>query len=191
MERKRALAIAAATTATLGCAIVAGASIGGYSLLGFGSSHKQGPGTFGATLAAHQKSVTKYRDVYDKYVVDTAPSRVSRQLRMTRSRPRRRSTRLSPPLPAMTRRHPSPTRRVGRSRRTQVATTTKPSRRRRSRQLHRPPHLRHRQRRRANTSRSPRIGRPTSRCRRCPRTATNRTSRTTACGTAETTTDRS
>jgi hypothetical protein len=77
MEHKRALAIAAATTATLGCAIVAGASIGGYSLLGFGSSHHEGPGTFGASLAAHQKSVTKYRDVYDKYVVDTAPDRAS------------------------------------------------------------------------------------------------------------------
>ena len=77
MERKRALAVAAATTATLGCAIVAGASIGGYSLLGFGSSHHQGPGTFGASLAAHQKSVTKYRDVYDKYVVDTPPDRAS------------------------------------------------------------------------------------------------------------------
>jgi hypothetical protein len=77
MERKRALAVAAAGTATLGCAIVAGASIGGYSLLGFGSSHHQGPGTFGASLAAHQQSVTKYRDVYDKYVIDTAPERAS------------------------------------------------------------------------------------------------------------------
>ncbi len=75
MERKRAMAVAAGATATLGCAIVAGASLGGYALLGFGSAPDRGPQSLGPRVAAHQKSVTKYRDVYDKHVVDVAPVR--------------------------------------------------------------------------------------------------------------------
>lgn len=86
MERKRALAIAGATTLMVGSAIVAGAAVGGATLLGFGGEGN-GPGSF--TLAEqpvvateqattptteHVKVVTKTRDVFDRQVVVDPPA---------------------------------------------------------------------------------------------------------------------
>lgn len=74
MERKKALAVAAASSLVLGSSLVAFAAVGGSTFLGFGS-RPHGPGSFAITKTAHTKQsprvVTKYKDVYDRYIVDT------------------------------------------------------------------------------------------------------------------------
>jgi hypothetical protein len=71
MERRKALALAAAGTLALGTAVVAFAAAAG-SFLGFGGSH-DGVGSFAGTLAsASEKPATQVRTRhrYDQYVVD-------------------------------------------------------------------------------------------------------------------------
>jgi hypothetical protein len=78
MERKQALASAAAGTAALGAAVVAAAALGSYALLGFGGHAPRTRATARPVVAEHirPKVVTKYEDVYVKRVVNTtiAPS---------------------------------------------------------------------------------------------------------------------
>ncbi len=72
MERRKALALAGASTLVLGSAVVALASVGG-SFLGFGSGDHDGVGSFTAppTIRAAKRHVTvRARDVYDRYVID-------------------------------------------------------------------------------------------------------------------------
>jgi hypothetical protein len=73
MERKQALAAAAAGTVALGAAVVAAAALGGYSLLGFDGHAPRARATARPIAAEHvrPKVVTKYQDVYEKRVVDT------------------------------------------------------------------------------------------------------------------------
>jgi hypothetical protein len=72
MERKKALAVAAAFTGVLGSTTVAMAAVGGLSLLGFGGGHPAPSGTTatsqqGALAAA--RVITRTKDVYDRVTV--------------------------------------------------------------------------------------------------------------------------
>ena len=72
MERKKALALAAAVTGVLGSTTVAIAAVGGMSLLGFGGGHQTPLGT-GATspqsALAAARVITRTKDVYDRVTV--------------------------------------------------------------------------------------------------------------------------
>ena len=75
MERKQALAMAAATTLVLGSTMIAAAATGGVAILGFGGDQHHGLGSFVAsyatsTTAPKPRVVTRTHDVYDPYVVD-------------------------------------------------------------------------------------------------------------------------
>ncbi|HET9727768.1 MAG TPA: hypothetical protein VFR41_00025 [Acidimicrobiia bacterium] len=69
MERKQALAVAAASSLVLGSALVALSAMGGFAVLGFGA-RPHGPGSFAITEVSRTRPaprvVTKYKDVYDE-----------------------------------------------------------------------------------------------------------------------------
>jgi hypothetical protein len=71
MERRKALAFAAAVTGTLGTASVAVAAVGGLSVLGFGAVHHD---TRLSSLASYQSGpdgvVIRTKDVYDRVTVE-------------------------------------------------------------------------------------------------------------------------
>ena len=83
MERRQALALAAAVTGTLGTAIVAVAAVGGLSVLGFGAAHHA---TQLSSLASYQSGaggaggvVTRTKDVYDRVTVEGVQTAASRR----------------------------------------------------------------------------------------------------------------
>ena len=72
MERKKALALAAAVTGVLGSTTVAMAAVGGLSLLGFGGEHHTPLGTSATSpqsALAAARVVTRTKDVYDRVTV--------------------------------------------------------------------------------------------------------------------------
>ena len=82
MERRKALALAAAVTGSLGSATVAVAAVGGLSVLGFGAGHHA---TQLSSLASYQTSgagaggvVTRTKDVYDRVTVGTHTAAMTR-----------------------------------------------------------------------------------------------------------------
>ena len=76
MNRKQALALAAATTLVLGSTMVAGAAVGGVAILGFGGDQHRGLGSYTPaasltpTTEPQPRVVTRTHDVYDPVVVD-------------------------------------------------------------------------------------------------------------------------
>ncbi len=72
MQRRKALALAGASTLVLGSGLVASAAMGA-GFLGFGSGARDGVGSFTAPpvpSASKSRLSARSRDVYDRYVVD-------------------------------------------------------------------------------------------------------------------------
>lgn len=72
MHRRKALALAGASTLVLGSGLVASAAMAG-SFLGFGRTGSDGVGSFTATPVVSSSKTrvsVRSRDVYDRYVVD-------------------------------------------------------------------------------------------------------------------------
>jgi hypothetical protein len=74
MERRKALALAAAVTGTLGTASIALAAVGGFSVLGFGAAHHDARlnslTSYQSGAAGAAGVVTRTKDVYDRITVE-------------------------------------------------------------------------------------------------------------------------
>jgi hypothetical protein len=113
MERQKALALAAAVTCVLGSTAVAGAAVGGTSILGFGGGSQVRFASLSQSPSGGQSTevVRRTKNVYDKFVVDTptTPSAPSTRSTPTKSAP-------APATPAQTvvpRVEPAPSRSSG------------------------------------------------------------------------------
>jgi hypothetical protein len=93
MERRKALAVAAASTLALGGAVIATASLTGASFLGFGGTHHAPHFPVASGHSGPARVITRYRDEYTEQVVEPVVSTG------TVSTP---PTTTMPPLPAVT-----------------------------------------------------------------------------------------
>jgi len=141
MERRKALAFAAAVTCVLGSTTVAFAAVGGGSLLGFGGAHDAGIGSVSqAQLSADSTAsiVRRTKNVYDKVVVDSRVKASTRSVGLAAAAtpPSASPADAPPPVPVVSRgsaarhRHeasnvPTESRRTGTRKPT---TTTEPTR---------------------------------------------------------------
>jgi hypothetical protein len=139
MDRRKALALAAATTAALGSATVAFAAVSGVSLLGFGVAHATRLGSLTSYQPTYRRSagvvtIIRTKNVYDRVVVGDVAAAAAKttvpSISVAAPAPQPARDVAAPAVVApnakAVRRHPvpaTPTTRPARSRRSPTSTT--------------------------------------------------------------------